>query len=357
MANMFHSEVSSFDLKEISSILHQVATALQDPQNTHGVLTPNRVKLILGRTQEQHMISTEFSRFDNFCQRSRRHFRWYMAPETLLGSWNTEKSHVWSLACIAAEMFLGSPFYMAYSDYEMIWNIGYTHGFFPDHLLNAAFKTKEFFSKTETNQWFLKNPKECRKKIRPDARFFSWDDFRKHLHKSGTCSETEQNNLELFIDLFRSMLCLDPAARISIQQLLQHPFVTGNRDLPRITLPQQPPPQSNDGTPEVPQKAQVKRPESSVECSNRGQKRKRSDSDSESSSPMKKSLISEEDFPERVNSSEEPQSSVKRRNRRWKRKRVLHKESEKNALSLTSQNHHYERFNHGQQVPLISFFF
>uniref|UniRef100_A0A3P9ITB7 Protein kinase domain-containing protein n=1 Tax=Oryzias latipes TaxID=8090 RepID=A0A3P9ITB7_ORYLA len=128
-----------------------------------------------------------------------------MAPEALVGSLTTEKSHVWSLACIAAEMFLGFPFYTAYWDYEMIWNITQTHGHFPDHVLNAGSKTKEFFSKRGTNQWLLKTPREYGKNIPKDVKFFSPEDFGKLHQKSGICSKTEQTDVEHFGDLINNL--------------------------------------------------------------------------------------------------------------------------------------------------------
>uniref|UniRef100_A0A3P9LZS2 Protein kinase domain-containing protein n=1 Tax=Oryzias latipes TaxID=8090 RepID=A0A3P9LZS2_ORYLA len=227
---------SSFNLKEISSVLRQVATALQNPRNTHGILTPNKMKVILGGNQDKQINSTQLSRVENFCVGSRRHFRWYMAPETLLGSWRIEKSHIWSLACIAAEMFFGFPFYTAYSDYEMMWNITHTHGHFPDHLLNAGSKTEEFYLKNDQNQWLLKTSRQCSKTIRQDVRFVSPDDFRKHQQMSGMCSETEQMNVDQFVHLLNGMLLLDPAKRIPLHQVLQHPFVAGDMDFPRNSV-------------------------------------------------------------------------------------------------------------------------
>uniref|UniRef100_A0A3B3C365 Protein kinase domain-containing protein n=1 Tax=Oryzias melastigma TaxID=30732 RepID=A0A3B3C365_ORYME len=243
--------VSSFGLNEIRSIVRQVATAFQNPQNSHGILTPARIQLLVGRNQEQKVTSTEFSRVGDFHVDSCRHFRWYMAPETLLGSRTTETSHVWSLACIVAEMFLGFPFYNGFSDYEMIWNMTQTHGDFPDHLLKAGSKTKEFYFRGHNNQWLLKSAREYGRKIPKDVKYVSPDDFRRHQQKSGICSETEQTHLEQFIDLFLQMLVLDPAKRIPLHRVLRHPFVAGNRDLPRSSggnfntiKAQQPPPSS-----------------------------------------------------------------------------------------------------------------
>ncbi|XP_036068963.1 uncharacterized protein LOC118599030 [Oryzias melastigma] len=158
-----------------------------------------------------------------------------MAPETLLGSWNTEKSHVWSLGCIVAEMFLGFPLYSGASNYEVIRNITQNCGHFPDHLLINGSITKEFYFKSKTNEWVLKTPTECGVKISKDVKIVTPDIFRKHLQKLGFYNRKQQMNLENFIDLINRMLLLDPERRIPFRQVMQHPFVRGNRDLPRVS--------------------------------------------------------------------------------------------------------------------------
>ncbi|XP_024114878.1 homeodomain-interacting protein kinase 2, partial [Oryzias melastigma] len=225
--------VASFDLNEIRSILRRVVTALDNPKSLHGILTPERIQLTVKRNHKQRIISTEYSRFETFSKGAGGHFRWYMAPEKLVGSWTTEKSHVWSLGCIVAEMFLGFPLYSADNAYEVIRNITHNCGDFPERLLNDGSITKEFYLKSKTNKWVLKTPTEFGVKTPKEVTLVSPDVLRKHQRKSGICNKTQQIDLEHFIDLLKEMMFLDPEERIPLRQVLQHPFFRRNWDLPR----------------------------------------------------------------------------------------------------------------------------
>lgn len=120
-------------LKDINSLLCQVATGFKNPQIAHGILTPEGLSCSLKGTRNNRSFPHVISELGTFV--------WIHAdtsggtwPQRHLDSLTTEKSHVWSLACIAAELFLGFPFYTTYCDCEMIWNITQTHGHSPDHL-------------------------------------------------------------------------------------------------------------------------------------------------------------------------------------------------------------------------------
>ncbi|XP_024116229.1 mitogen-activated protein kinase 9 [Oryzias melastigma] len=255
----------------------------------------------------------EFSRVETFCKGPGGHFRRYMAPEKLVGSWTTEKSHVWSLGCIVSEMFLGFPLYSGYSDYEIIWKLTQNHGRFPDHLLNGGHKTREFYFKSQTNHWLLKTPREYGKKVL-DVKLVSPDDFRSQ-QKLGFLSKMGQKQLEHFIDLVKGMLQLDPEKRIPLLQLLRHPFIAGNMDPPRISI------------------GNFKQNNEDTQCAphvHRGLKRKIiADTDLVVNvSVGKKRRICVEDIPTNVHSSEASQPSPKRINPDLKRKLVSETESD-----------------------------
>ena len=64
--------------------------------------------------------------------------------------------------CVAAELFLGWPLYPGASEYDQIRYICQTHGLPPEHMLNAATKTKKFFTREDTPYpiWCLKRQEE-----------------------------------------------------------------------------------------------------------------------------------------------------------------------------------------------------
>ena len=65
--------------------------------------------------------------------------RYYRAPEIILGLPFNERIDMWSLGCVAAELFLGWPLYPGASEYDQIRYICQTHGHPPEHMLNAEY--------------------------------------------------------------------------------------------------------------------------------------------------------------------------------------------------------------------------
>lgn len=58
--------------------------------------------------------------------------RFYRAPEIILGLPFCEAIDMWSLGCLAAELFLGWPLYPGSSEYDQIRYISYTQGEFKE---------------------------------------------------------------------------------------------------------------------------------------------------------------------------------------------------------------------------------
>uniref|UniRef100_A0A8D0AY09 Protein kinase domain-containing protein n=1 Tax=Sander lucioperca TaxID=283035 RepID=A0A8D0AY09_SANLU len=175
--NMRHT--SSLPLRDVRPILHQVATALQLLKSlgiSHSDLKPENI--IAGL-----MYSAPGP-----------------GPETILGLPCNEAIDMWSLGCIAAELFLGFPLYPGSCDYERIWKITQTQGQLPG----------QFYRKTWPNMWKLMTPHEygCIPRL------------------SEADTVRDKADLENFVELVKQMLQLDPTQRITPGQVLQHAFVT-----------------------------------------------------------------------------------------------------------------------------------
>uniref|UniRef100_A0A8C9ZCY2 Protein kinase domain-containing protein n=1 Tax=Sander lucioperca TaxID=283035 RepID=A0A8C9ZCY2_SANLU len=179
--NMRHT--SSLPLRDIRPILHQVATALQLLKSlgiSHSDLKPENIMLV---DHVRQPLKIKLIDFGSACDASKAEqgsciqHRWYRAPETILGLPCNEAIDMWSLGCIAAELFLGFPLYPGSCDYERIWKITQTQGQLPGYFLKA-------------------------------------DTVR------------DKADLENFVELVKQMLQLDPTQRITPGQVLQHAFVT-----------------------------------------------------------------------------------------------------------------------------------
>uniref|UniRef100_A0A8C9Z8W4 Protein kinase domain-containing protein n=1 Tax=Sander lucioperca TaxID=283035 RepID=A0A8C9Z8W4_SANLU len=183
--NMRHT--SSLPLRDIRPILHQVATALQLLKSlgiSHSDLKPENIMLV---DHVRQPLKIKLIDFGSACDASKAEqgsciqHRWYRAPETILGLPCNEAIDMWSLGCIAAELFLGFPLYPGSCDYERIWKITQTQGQLPGYFLSYG-----------RIPWI-------------DCMF-------------------DKADLENFVELVKQMLQLDPTQRITPGQVLQHAF-------------------------------------------------------------------------------------------------------------------------------------
>ncbi|KAI4811414.1 hypothetical protein KUCAC02_014324, partial [Chaenocephalus aceratus] len=155
----------------------------------------------------------------------------YRSPEIILGFPITSAIDMWSLGCIAAELFTGTVLYPGDTDHEMLRHIVQTQGHPPARLMYRGVKTRWFFNcrrKDGRRRWKLK---QCGETNTSAGQFNSLNDIIKlkparHLLDEDTAAETEDR--QEFLDLLKKTLHLDIDRRISPSELLQHPFITLN---------------------------------------------------------------------------------------------------------------------------------
>ena len=170
--------------------------------------------------------------------------RFYRSPEIILGLPYTSSIDMWSVGCIAAELFLGLPIFPGCSNYDQISRIVECLGLPPHHMLEMgkdtltyfdkfpnqppgrgyALKTRErysfetgrnepvpkkYFSITTFPQIILNYPIRSSKEITPMER------------------ESEMANRRCFADFVGGLLNLNPLERWNPYQAMQHPFITG----------------------------------------------------------------------------------------------------------------------------------
>ncbi|XP_048097055.1 homeodomain-interacting protein kinase 1-like isoform X2 [Alosa alosa] len=152
------------------------------------------------------------------------------SPEIILGLPFCEAIDMWSLGCVAAELFLGWPLYPGHSEYDQVRYISETQGPPPEYLLSAGSKTGNYFNRWPDSTyplWSLKTlaeieaemgvkSKETRKFI-----FRSLDDM---VNIAGL-DATDLLDRHEFVDLLKGMLTLDGDERITPLQALSHPFL------------------------------------------------------------------------------------------------------------------------------------
>ncbi|KAH7426157.1 hypothetical protein KP509_11G087000 [Ceratopteris richardii] len=177
--------------------------------------------------------------------------RSYRSPEVILGHKYTSAIDMWSVGCIAAELFLGVPLFPAESEYDLLQRMmKVLRESPPDHILRNAKKTHRFFRLAKTSHDSAKArrhfsvyefrtlddfEKEEKKRVPLGKHIFPEDwDLEKiimnyRMRKGLTPEELEgelQGRAE-FTEFIKGLVTFDPQTRWTPQEAAQHPFLTG----------------------------------------------------------------------------------------------------------------------------------
>lgn len=178
--------------------------------------------------------------------------RFYRSPEVLLGMSYTAAIDMWSLGCIAVELFLGLPLFPGTSEYNQLTRIIEMLGMPPLSMLNTGKQTNQFFDTFEVwNPHSSQNEKKYRLKSleqysrehntneQPGKQYFKATSLPEIINtapmptskpsRQGHEVEKELNNRASFVDFCQGLLNLNPVTRWTPQQARLHPFITGEK--------------------------------------------------------------------------------------------------------------------------------
>ncbi|XP_006800123.2 homeodomain-interacting protein kinase 1-like isoform X2 [Neolamprologus brichardi] len=231
-------------LKSVRAITQQIAKALDHLKSVrliHADLKLENVMLVNHQKQPYRVKVIDFSLACDTSAASMGSYiqsRSYRSPEIILGAPFTEAIDVWSLGCIAANLYLGSMLYPGENEYEVMRYIVETQGQPPGKILDSGLKTAFYFDTQlyfTTSTWKLKTPEQFVSETgikfteKRMMKLTSLDDL-KNLwftrHQNYTSKSAEICDLLVFIELLKGMLQLDPEKRMTPSQVLQHDFTT-----------------------------------------------------------------------------------------------------------------------------------
>ncbi|KZP29965.1 kinase-like protein [Athelia psychrophila] len=135
--------------------------------------------------------------------------RFYRSPEVILGMNYHMAIDIWSLGCILAELYTGSPIFPGENEQEQLCCIMEVLGTPDKDIMNRSSRKRLFFDSHGIPRPVV-NSKGRRR--RPGT---------KTLVEVLRCKDVD------FIDLITRCLTWDPEKRIKPQQALHHPFITG----------------------------------------------------------------------------------------------------------------------------------
>ncbi|KAK3836906.1 MAG: hypothetical protein J3R72DRAFT_423751 [Linnemannia gamsii] len=164
--------------------------------------------------------------------------RFYRSPEVLVGLPYSSSIDIWSVGCIAAELFLGLPLFPGSSEYNQLSRIVEMVGILPTYMLEIGKTAHEFFEQVRPehliHNYNVPTPKRYRLKSmetysrehnvveQPSKRYFQATTLPDIINsypmmkKGMTQAEVE-----------KGLLNLNPIERWSPHQAKLHPFITG----------------------------------------------------------------------------------------------------------------------------------
>ncbi|KAF7315487.1 Protein kinase [Mycena indigotica] len=239
-------------VKVFMAQLLDAMTILKDARLIHCDLKPENILLKSLQSPQIKVID-----FGSACHERQTVYtyiqsRFYRSPEVLLGMTYTAAIDMWSLGCIAVELFLGLPLFPGTSEYNQLTRIVEMLGLPPQSMLNTGKQTAQFFDSYEVyNPHTNQNEKKHRLKSieqysrehntneQPGKQYFKATSLPEIINtapmpqsktaRQGHEVEKELNNRSSFIDFCQGLLDMNPVTRWTPQQARLHPFITGEK--------------------------------------------------------------------------------------------------------------------------------
>lgn len=240
------SAFSGLSLRLVRRIATQVLAALCLLRKHHVVhcdLKPENILLVHPARSAIKVID-----FGSSCLASERVYtyiqsRFYRAPEVILGLNYHTAIDMWSLGCILAELYTGTPLFPGENEQEQLACIMEVLGTPEKYLIDRSSRRKVFFDqegqprtiKTTRNRRRRPGSKTLTQVLRAQAPAFPSPDgqpglassprTRPHPHTSSRPRAHE----DLFIDFVTRCLHWDPDRRLKPEQALRHPWILAAR--------------------------------------------------------------------------------------------------------------------------------
>ncbi|KAI0374098.1 kinase-like protein [Pilatotrama ljubarskyi] len=235
-------------VKVFTAQLLDALTVLKEARLIHCDLKPENILLKSLQSPQIKVID-----FGSACHERQTVYtyiqsRFYRSPEVLLGIPYTAAIDMWSLGCIAVELFLGLPLFPGTSEYNQITRIVEMLGMPPQYMLDMGKQTSQFFD-TYVDQFGQKKyrlksieqySREHNTNEQPGKQYFKATSLPEIIRQAPMPTfkstsrqaheiEKEMNNRAAFIDFVQGLLNMNPIERWSPQQARQHPFITGEK--------------------------------------------------------------------------------------------------------------------------------
>lgn len=234
-----------FILKQILEAVYQLHKA----NLIHCDLKPENILLKIEKDCSKNDIIIKITDFGSACFKNSTMYqyiqsRYYRAPEVLLGCGYSHEIDMWSIGCIAAELYLGEPLLPGSCEYDQIYKIIHLIKDFPDRIVREGRNSNKYFTFDSKDKVIrIKTPEEYYKEYPNDPEpkyeipmnLNSLDDLvtkinnKKNLNSSHHSNMDLTNELECFVHFLKGLMTNEPSYRWNAKQALRHPFITKER--------------------------------------------------------------------------------------------------------------------------------
>ena len=225
-----HRKYRGLPLPLIQNVLKEMLSALvvlERARIVHSDIKPENILLSDIFSQSVKLIDFGSARF----LESPPHFyvqsRYYRAPEVVLAIPHDTKIDMWSLGCVAAELFLGFPLFPGQNEIHLLELITGMLGQFPLQIFHKTPRKNLFHSNGH-----LKSEEEINGSKVDFPNYFTYSsldqtilEYRIGLGMTPEAMTIEKRRRLLFVDLLKKMLNYIPEERISPSQALEEPFL------------------------------------------------------------------------------------------------------------------------------------
>ncbi|GMH40135.1 hypothetical protein BSKO_08039 [Bryopsis sp. KO-2023] len=236
----------------VKQLLDALVT-LRDERIIHCDLKPENILL-----KDQNSGSIKVIDFGSACLEHKTVYsyiqsRFYRSPEVVVGYPYNTAIDMWSLGCVAAELFLGLPLFPAASERDLLARVMEVLDSLPQYVIEKAKQNRKYFKvvdegeSTQRFEFLSEDEFEQRNNVRHPSgkRYFKHlklaDIIGAYPDRPGISDEDSIKEKELrlsFTDFLLGVLDVDPHSRWTPHQAALHPFVTGDT----FRGPFQPPP-------------------------------------------------------------------------------------------------------------------
>ena len=249
-----HNHLQGISLNSINFIIKQLLEAIKEVHSLgiiHCDIKPENILVKIKIEKDKNDISIKLTDFGSARLKKAQIYTqvqslFYRAPEVILGIPYTEAIDIWSIGLVTVELFLGRPLLPGYSEYDQLAKIIKIIGKIPDSMIGIfSKKIFDFFEFDKDKKTFrLREPKKG--EIFDEKSDMYNNDFKipfdlkglddiLTLKRSSKIKGFEMNNsqsstdLVTFIHFLKCMITIVPEKRWTASQLLNHPFITGEK--------------------------------------------------------------------------------------------------------------------------------